>query len=48
MYDEVARLVDSDRALYSSVADFAQAAIREEIRKARRRTIIETKRDSGE
>ena len=41
MYEEVARLVTEDPSLYSSVADFAQAALREEIRKARRKRLTE-------
>ena len=35
MYDEVRRLVGLNRALYDTIADFVQAGVREEIRKAR-------------
>lgn len=37
MYEEVERLVQADRALYASVADFAESAIRAEVRRARAR-----------
>lgn len=37
MYGEIERLVRVDPALYASVTDFAEAAIRSEIRRARSR-----------